>query len=397
LDRFSPRIQSLDPHTALIDAAGTSRIWLTYQHFANDIAQAGGPGSQVALASTPLMALQVAKHYEGIQVIHPGDESIYIQALPIDVLPLDEAGKDTLFEWGIRRIDQFLLLPESAIAERFGQTGLAARQWALGQLPFLFQPSSDSSLPQSSLTLDDPVDTLEPLSFLLARLLQELSSKVPSTNHLYLDLHLEGKGFDPREFPLSTPVSDLRSLRKTLMAQLEKSPPRAPILALSLRAVPCETVRHQNHFFAAPIPSPEQLEPLLTRLHRLAGAENIGSPVPMDTHRPDSWILKNFTQPKQKSPLQGTIEKTFSSPLRYFRPALSVSVQRNGAIPVFLEAPGIRGPVQAAKGPWIIAGGWWLQNGAWHRSEWDVELPSGHLYRLYQNEQNHWFVEGYYD
>src|SRR5439155_440583 len=61
-------------------------------------------------------------------------------------------------------------------------------------------------------------------------------------------------------------------------------------------------------------------------------------------------------------------------------PPLSAGVELRDGRPATVAAPGIRGRVLAAAGPWRTAGEWWAGT-AWAREEWDVALPDGAVYR----------------
>ena len=54
------------------------------------------------------------------------------------------------------------------------------------------------------------------------------------------------------------------------------------------------------------------------------------------------------------------------------------------------------GEVAAVRGPWCASGGWWQADLAWSRTEWDIALAGGGLYRLLRADDA-WFIEGEYD
>jgi protein ImuB len=72
--------------------------------------------------------------------------------------------------------------------------------------------------------------------------------------------------------------------------------------------------------------------------------------------------------------------------------------------PSFVSAPGVRGAVAAAAGPWRVSGDWWDE--AFSREEWDVALVSqaepgasrGAAFRVFLDRlRGEWFVEGELD
>ena len=60
------------------------------------------------------------------------------------------------------------------------------------------------------------------------------------------------------------------------------------------------------------------------------------------------------------------------------------------------------GTVVQAAGPWRSSVAWWQpsteRDGAWDRDEWDVALPDGTTYRVFQDRQTQqWWLEGEVD
>jgi len=65
-----------------------------------------------------------------------------------------------------------------------------------------------------------------------------------------------------------------------------------------------------------------------------------------------------------------------------------------------VAAPGLRGAVTAAAGPWRVSGDWWDES--FSREEWDIALatPTGAAaaFRLFRDRlRGEWFVEGELD
>jgi protein ImuB len=83
--------------------------------------------------------------------------------------------------------------------------------------------------------------------------------------------------------------------------------------------------------------------------------------------------------------------------LRVFRPALHARVRLVGIAPRQVVAPGVKGTVLEAAGPWKISGEWWTV-APWVREEWDVELDDGAIYRIYfELNMREWYVHSVYD
>ena len=52
--------------------------------------------------------------------------------------------------------------------------------------------------------------------------------------------------------------------------------------------------------------------------------------------------------------------------------------------------------IRELRGPWRSSGDWWQGDRTWARTEWDVALETGGLYRLLLVGESY-FVEGEYD
>jgi protein ImuB len=133
----------------------------------------------------------------------------------------------------------------------------------------------------------------------------------------------------------------------------------------------------------------------------MVGEGNAGTPELLNTHRPDAFQLKkpgtvhSFPDFAQMKSGNEDIVPVFA--VRVFRPVLPASVRLRAETPHYVAAPGVRGEVSEAAGPWRTSGEWWTRT-RWARDEWDVELERNGLYRIYFDlDAREWFVEGVYD
>jgi hypothetical protein len=117
-----------------------------------------------------------------------------------------------------------------------------------------------------------------------------------------------------------------------------------------------------------------------------------------DTHRPDAVGLVPFRGAARRAAVAAlALVDAATLACRRFRPPLPATVALRDGTPRALEAPGVRGPVVAAAGPWRTAGEWWAVT-AWSREEWDVALAGGAVYRLaLDRASGAWCVDAVYD
>ena len=133
-----------------------------------------------------------------------------------------------LESWGIYTLEQLAQLPETGLAERFGPHGVYLQQLARGAIhrPLkIFQPETTY---EDRIELDHPVSLLEPLLFLIARLLNDqcarMLSNAMAANEVTIRLELEDRTEHTRTLRLPVPMRESKSLLKLLQMDLEAHP-----------------------------------------------------------------------------------------------------------------------------------------------------------------------------
>jgi protein ImuB len=179
---------------------------------------------------------------------------------------------------------------------------------------------------------------------------------------------------------------------------LERHSPGAAVIGFRLRVEPVEPQRVQGGIFLPATPLPDKLQITLARIAGMVGDENVGSPVLLNTHRPDAFEMAPLNVAAMGKPLDDpTPPEVLRLAIRLFRPALEARVRLVEFAPQDVMAPGVKGKVLRWAGPWKTSGEWWAST-AWSREEWDVALDDGALYRIYQESRSRtWFVHGVYD
>jgi protein ImuB len=209
-----------------------------------------------------------------------------------------------------------------------------------------------------------------------------------------LTLRLAGGGEHARAFTVPSPTAQVEVLFRIVHTHLEGLKLEQCPVGMALRLEATLPERQQFQLFESPLRDPNRFGETLGRLAALVGAENVGVPSVLDTHRPDRFRLEKprFHELGRTAPLGEDL--AVGLPLRRFRPALAATVQVVRGRPTFLFSEAGNGPVRAALGPYRASGAWWDRE-AWAVEEWDVELENGGLYRLACVGQA-WCVEGSY-
>jgi protein ImuB len=313
----------------------------------------------------------------------------------------------------LKTLGALAALPSADLFERLGDTGLALQGLARGEDTRPLVPASEAERFEAVLGLEWPVEGLEPLAFLLGRLLDPLCAKLERHDRgaatLHVRLRLVTRETHVRRLDLPAPFRDARVLRTLILLDLESHPPAAGIDEIALAVDPAPGRITQWSLLQRALPSPEDLSTLNARLAALMGEGRCGSPTLLDTHRPGAFAVAPFAggASKASGPPHSPYSPLLSpcscpSAFRRIRTPLPARVTLEGGRPVRVTAPGLAGRVVVSAGPWRTSGNWWSDGAPraaapWNRDEWDVALADG-VFRLFRDrEDDRWYVEGTVD
>ena len=398
---FSPLIEITARDTVVIPVAGLRKLIGPPHQIASEIARRASERhliGNIGIASNPDTALLAARNLGGVTLIPKGDEAKYIGAFRIETLPIEPETFEVLDRWGVRTLEDLSVLPDDGIHERLGAAAVYLLQLARGTADRPLRPILDGTSYEERFELEYPVELLEPLLFILSRLVNELCARLNqhsmATTEIRLKLELERAEPNERKLQLPFATRDAKSLLKLLQFDLEAHPPSDPIMAVTLALEPVDPRVVQHGLFVRPAPEPEKLELTLTKIRGMVGVNNAGSPELLDTWRPGAWRMGPVVAGKQ-----GAITNARSPRIafRHFTPVLKARVELKAEKPARIFAERVYGNVLEAAGPWRTSGDWWRET-IWDRDEWDVGLNDGGVYRIYLDRPVHqWFVEGAYD
>ena len=437
-ESFSPRVEDAEEGTAYLELDGLER------HFPGD-----SPEQELAhaltltcdkaalpvwigIASSKLAARVAAEQPSSPTIVPPGHEASFLDPLPLHRLSPEAEVLATLDRWGIRSIGEFARLPKNKIASRLGEPGQKLHEKARGLDPHPLVPYQPPATFTEGMELEWPLVALEPFLFVgraaLSRLCQRLAGRGLACSRLEVRLHLDPDGMCHRSIRLPAPSRETKTLLTLIRLNLEREPPGAPVTAFTLVAHPDRPRESQLSLFGPPSLSPEKLATTLARLFALLGPDRVGSPRPLDSHRPERSALVEYQPPAppdhrpEPKPGRGLLSvRTFRPPLPLevitasgeTRPSLAMpgkppsatdsgsdyvpreiaSVIQDGAA----KRPSIQGRIKVASGPWSLEDEWWSED-AIERDYWDIELAAGGLYRIYrQRRTGEWFADGIYD
>ena len=466
---FSPRYERHRDDLVSVDVSGLTRLLGPARTIGEEIrreAAARGVRAHVAVAGTRMAALLLAQARPGLTIIATGEEAAAVSSLPLALLGKCEVGSlksddaqtsdftlQTFTRWGLRTLGELAALPPADLVSRLGRPALAWQAIARGEDIRPLVPMLEEERFESSLDLEWPIADLEPLSFVLTRLLEPLSTRLERRDRGAAVLHVllrlvtrdpstsSGREIYVRRLELPTPMRDVRALRTLALLDLEAHPADAAIDRVTIVIDPTPGRVVQHTLFTRAQPTPEQLSTLLARLGALMGPDRFGAPAAVDTYRPGAFTMTPFAtehdktvERKARKAREENVSQSFADSAGFaFQgdPALSpqslksalrrcrqpvparVAVVDGRPVRVTTDRRGFTGgAVTHCAGPWRTSGEWWksendargqtsdfrLQTSCWDRDEWDLSLSDGAVYRMFRDrDANSWFIDAIVD
>jgi len=478
---FTPQVEDTYPDRLLIDLDGLERLYGSAATMARELASrvsAVGLECNIGMATNPEAAMHAACGFSGVTVIPAGEEAKRLGVLPLTVLldsfdiarraetetltasreraKLREQMLDTLERWGVRDFRRLALLPEHALKSRLGEAGARLQRLSRGQgmrILVLCEPQAHF---EEAMELESAVETVESLSFVMNRLLEQLCARLGAralaVQELKLRLQLERRvadeqtttvqelacvgnastfsdpsdgNFYTRTLRLPVAMRDPKVFLKLLQLDLAAHPPGAPVSKVWIAAEPARPRSAQQGLFLPITPEAEKLEITLARITGVVGERRAGIARLLDTCRPDAFRMERFAcqQESNEPNITLTLSDTADIPpiaLRVFRPVRQLRMQLAEGRPCKLAAltriadrDELQGKILWSAGPWRSSGDWWAEQATvknadeeahvWDREEWDIALANDDgvsvaLYRIYRDAvTGQWFADASYD
>jgi protein ImuB len=446
----SPKVEETAADVVIADANGLERLFGTPRQVARELAKRvaeQGLDGNIALASNADNAEHAARGFTGVTVLEPATEADRVGSLPLEALFAAEIAaiksgrsenaaratqeerrktldrllrmQETLDRWGIRNLRGLAALPGASLSERLGRHGVRLQQLAEGRIHRELVLGEPAMVFEEALELESAVENIEPLMFLLGRLMDQLCARLSAralcTHELRLRMKLERHAGDEvaltreelealgdgavteRKLTLPVAMNDSKLFLKLLHLQLSARPPGAPVMQMWLRAEPARPRAGQAGLFMPLSPEPEKLELTLARIHKLLSVNassdeelRAGCAELVDSHQPGAFRMTRF-EVNQADATDGAMRdgRAPVMALRRLRPPVKAMVEMKDGFPALVSAdclgPTRRGRVVWAAGPWRTSGEWWLRGEIkediamssahpWVRDEWDVAI-----------------------
>ena len=95
-------------------------------------------------------------------------------------------------------------------------------------------------------------------------------------------------------------------------------------------------------------------------------------------------------------PAEPQLHPPLGAPLRRYRPVLPAQLSSSGDGVTYLWSATLQGEVSFRSAPNPASGDWWQNDRSWSRTDWDIALSEGGLYRLIRIGDED-YIEGEYD
>lgn len=462
--QFSPRIEEAVDKTAcaiVLDITGTERLFGPPRQLAERLRRslmAAGFRTSIAISANyhaarmraatgrdphrQVLVDGVERH--GITIIPAGEEATALAQLPIAALALAAEHTETLVMWGIRTLGELAALPQADLIARLGPQAAEWQALARGTASHTFQPIEPEFMLEEFCEFEPPVEQLDSLLFVGARMIDCLAARAASRALLLAQLtvrmKLENGTTHERPIRPALPTADRKFLLKLLQLEIGSHPPQAAVTALTFTAQAGQSSIVQLGLFAPQTPEPSRLDVTLARLKALVGEDRVGAPALEDSHRPGSFRMSEFSSTPSSTSLPYPILSAASSPkgweampgagtppftqslrakdgkaqnpinpprmaLRRVRPPAPVRVafanipESTHSLAAVFEGK-TRYEITAAYGPWRTSGCWWAD--AWNTEEWDVLATTSDgtvvaCLLACDRARHQWRLEAFYD
>jgi protein ImuB len=393
---LSPRVESTGAGCCTVDLRGADRARtesLMRLHAA-ELAGAGLP-VRIGAGATPLLASYAARRAEPVLIVDDARNFLAPLALAFAEPTAEQEG--VLRSWGITTLGALTALPKAEVGQRLGADGVLLWERAAGEATRVLRHIEPSTTFAAEWAYEPPVESVEPLVFKLRRFAERVALELRGAGlvaeKLSLTLLLEDDTDHRREFRLPEPGADVDGWMRVLNTHLATARTEARVAGVRLVASPARPPEKQDGLFDTGLRDPASFWENLARVAAIVGDDRVGTPEPLDTHRPDAFAMGKPAE-AVSPPLHAPVHPALGPTLRRFRPPWPVRVDCDAGRPALLRGR-LEGDVCAALGPWLLEGEWWRPE-AWRVENWRVELAGGGVYQLALTQAG-WCVEGMLD
>jgi protein ImuB len=244
LEEAGLAVEPVEPGCAYFETRGVERLAGGLEQALRRALDAVGEewGARVGAASRRFAALAAATVAPAGRalVIDDGEAHLFLEPLPLDLLPLSPERREELSELGVKRLGELARLPGAAVADRLGADGAEAWRLARGEGKGNASVAPRRPPPEIAETISfpEPVANELTLARALAALLERLLARPEragrAPRQLALSAKLVGGGSWRRSLTLREPTAEPDRLRLALASKLAELPAPTAELRLEL-------------------------------------------------------------------------------------------------------------------------------------------------------------------
>ncbi|HWO89123.1 MAG TPA: hypothetical protein VNL98_08225, partial [Gemmatimonadales bacterium] len=346
-------------------------------------------------------------------IVPSGRDAEFLAPFSLTLLQLDEDLTDTFAALGLTKLGQLAALDADEVESRFGPAGLAAHRLARGIDSRGPSTPRDDDLPAIECDLGGPVETSEPILFVLKGALASLGSALRTrglaARELTLELSLDDGSRAERVIRPARSSSHEGALLGHARAALEDWHLGSPVLALRLRAtltVPASG--EQGDLLVPRWADPSALAAAFDRIRAKEGGDAVARPQQLDAHLAEDqavWRDSGEAVSERNSPAAARARSSLSALPPYHLTASLRLLPEPAPIRVRLGRAGLEAlrhgsawhDVTAWAGPERLSPRWW-QSDDDSRDYYTVRDRGGALWIVYRRvKRRDWFLEGWWD
>ena len=405
LGAYSPGVAPAPAEAGVfwLDASGLERLYGSLNHWAQEIRtnlKRIGFQVTVVLGFKRFATYALAKASQGITIFKtPAEEQKAAMSVQLDYLALEPQTQDLLLKLGIQTVGEFIALPPSGIAERFGPQAYRLHQQACGKLDLPFTPLKPTAPFSKDIELDYPEKDVNRLTAIIQQLLDPLLQTLIQRGRLVSKLEVrfqfERIGSHTESLRPAAPTRDDRLLLELIRLRLHNAsslPDGVVQLKLTARCV--AATPRQNHLLdVRPRRDLDAANRGLARVRAEFGDESVVSAQLREAHLPEgqfTWEpLRKLVPARPRPVLTGSLIRRIKSRAS----VLPARTQSRHKSEVWMRPNFCRETMLRSCGPYMVSGGWWQR--AVQRAYHFAETRSGEILWIYYDRfRRRWFQQG---
>ena len=342
--------------------------------------------AKISIAPTPLAALWLSRAGHDVIIREYHELPGQLGKLPLSVVCWAKDIHQRLQRMGVDKLGEFIRLPRSGIARRFGKSCLEQLDQALGRIPdpklnFQLQPRFEAEL-----ELPCEMTSQKLLAHGIERLVNELGGFLLARQGGVQNLTLKFHHLEAAETVVNLGLLGVSRNPKKLMDLLQERMENLvfpePVIGLSLRSGKIRRLDPDNQPLFSQASTVNFSPELIDRLRARLGVDSVSGVCLVPEHRPErAWTL--IEPGDRRQPQQGLNNR----PLWLLQEPISLVIRR--------KTPYFEGMLSLTSSPERIETGWWDGSDIC-RDYYIAANPSGRRLWIYRDRRRRgqWFLHG---